>query len=120
MSFPTARRTVAACATASTQRRYVSCLATRWRPRATGITWTRWRIFDDHGTCCSRRRLLLGDAGPHPTVPRRSLDARGVYGWRTVECDLSQPWQPCRSDRDHLRSYEDELPDAARVLLPDP
>ena len=39
---------------------------------------------------------------------------------RGAERHLSQSRKPCRGDRDHLRSREDQLPQAAGVLLPDP
>ena len=51
---------------------------------------------------------------------RRGLDARRLHRRRRAERDLPQSRHPRRGDRDHLRSREDQLPAAARVLLPDP
>ena len=45
-SSTTARATAAACATASTRRRCASSIATRWRPKATATTSTRWRTSE--------------------------------------------------------------------------
>ena len=44
----------------------------------------------------------------------------GYSGGDVPERHLPQSRHPRRGDRDHLRSGEDQLPDAARVLLPDP
>ena len=44
----------------------------------------------------------------------------GYTGGEVAQCDLSQPRQSRRGDRDHLRSGEDQLSQAARVLLSDP
>ena len=120
MSSRTARPIVAVCATASTPPRCASFTVTTWWPKATGTTSTKWRIRNDERTRRSRRRLLLGHAGPDPQAARRAGDPRRLYRRRSAQCHLPQPWQPCRSDRDPLRSRQDELPQPAGVLLPDP
>ena len=61
------------------------------------------------GTRSARRRLLLGNAGSHSPPGRRDFDARWLYRRRRAERDVSQPRHTCRSDRDHLRSREDQL-----------
>src|SRR5215470_3032893 len=114
------RAIAAACATASIRLHCASCRATRWWSRVTVNISTRWRTSDDDRTCCSRRGLLLGHAGPHPQAARCDLDPCRVYGWRRVECDISQSRHPCRGDRDHLRSLADHLSPITRVLFPDP
>ena len=46
------------------------------------------------------RRVLLGDARPHPQAPGRDLDPGGLHGRRRRQRHLSQPWNACRGDRD--------------------
>ena len=44
----------------------------------------------------------------------------GYSGGEVPQRHLPQPRQPCRGDRDHLRSRAHQLPRPAGVLLPDP
>src|SRR5262249_14154273 len=120
MSLMTALPIVAPCAIALTPPRFGSFIATTWRPRAMGLTLIRWRIHDERRTRHIRRRLLLGHARPYPTARRRNLDEGGLYGWGRAECYLPQPRNSRRSYRDCFRSCKDQLPQAARVLFPDP
>src|SRR4051794_3092429 len=80
--FPDGPSDRAAFATASIRLRCASCRATRWWSRATVTISTRWRTSNDDRTCCARRRLLLGHAGPHPQTARCDLDPGRVYRWR--------------------------------------
>src|ERR1700753_4195153 len=68
----------------------------------------------------SGRRLFLGNAGSDPPQARRDLDPGRLFRRRRQECDLSQPWQPCRGDRDRVRSPRHQLPRSAGILFPDP
>ena len=43
--------------------------ATGWKPRATAPISIRWRIFNERGTGCSGRGLLLGHAGSNRKQP---------------------------------------------------
>src|ERR1700730_17838493 len=72
-SFPMARGIAAACAIVSTQPRCGSSTATTWRPWATGLTWTKWRISDD-GACRSCRR---GDV-PNATYRNHGTHAEAI------------------------------------------
>jgi peptide-methionine (R)-S-oxide reductase len=78
--FPTALRTGAACATASTRRRCASFIATTWPHKATALTSTKWRTSSEPRNRNPGRRLLLGHAGPDPQVRRRDVHARGLLG----------------------------------------
>src|SRR5258706_1342335 len=118
-SLTTARRTAGACATVSTRPRCGSSIATTWRPRVTATIWIRWRTYDVSGTCGSCGWLLLGNAGSDTPSGGRHLDAGRLFGRRCAQRDLSQSWLPCGSDRDHLRSLENQLPEAFGVLFPD-
>src|SRR5882672_5620840 len=118
--FPTARETAAGCATASIRPRCGLSIATTWRPRATATIWIRWRTYDGRGNCGTCGWLFLGNAGSDTPQGRRHLDAGRLFGRRRAQRDLSQSWLPCRGDRDHLRSLEDQLPDAVGILFPDP
>src|SRR5258706_12902537 len=119
-SFRMGQETAGACATASIRPRCGLSIATTWRPKATAPIWIRWRTYDGRGNCGSCRWLLLGNAGSDTPPEGRHFDSRRLYGRRCAQRDVSQSWLPCRSDRDHLRSLEDQLPDAAGILLSDP
>jgi peptide-methionine (S)-S-oxide reductase len=47
---------------------------------------TRWRIFDEPGTGCSCRRLLLGHAGSHSQAAGRDLHTGRLYGRHGAQC----------------------------------
>ncbi len=47
-------------------------------------------------------------------------DAGRLYRRPCRQRDLPQPCRPCRSDRDRLRSGQDQLPADPGILLPDP
>ena len=53
-------------------------------------------------------------------MPGRHLDAGRLHRRRGSQRHLPQPRQSRRGDRDRLRSGENQLPQAAGVLLPDP
>src|SRR5260370_787506 len=74
-SFLMVRRIEAACAIVSTRPRCGSFTATTWKPRATGLIWTKWRISDDRGTCGSCGGRLLGHGARAPGLP-------GALSWR--------------------------------------
>ena len=94
--------TAADCATASTQPRCGSFIATICRPRGMRPTRIRRRMANDQGTRCSCRRLLLGRAGPHSPPRRRSVDPGRVHRRHHPQRNLSQSWRTRRSGRDHL------------------
>src|SRR5262249_45622191 len=102
-----------AYAIASTLPRFGSSRATTWKPRATALTSTKWRIYDDRRTRNPCGWLLLGHARPYSPPGRRDIDASGLYGWGRAERYLSQSRNARRSHRDHLRSHQDQLPEAA-------
>ena len=112
MSSTTARPKRGACATASTRPPCASSPTRTSRPRGTASTGSsstapprgrRWpdERHDRQGD--PGRRVLLGDAGPHPEAPRRALDPGGLHRRRRGERDLPEPRDPRRGDRDHLR-----------------
>ena len=71
-----------------------------WKRRATAHTSTKWRIFNDAGTCGSGWRLLLGYAGSDTPASWGDLNSRWLHGWRRGQRDLPQSRHPCRGDRD--------------------
>ena len=91
-----------------------------WRLKATAPILTRWRISDD-----AERAVLAGGCfwGMQDLIRRYDgvISTRvGYTGGDVPERHLSQSRNSRRSYRDHLRSRQDQLSPAARVLLPDP
>src|SRR5271167_2460846 len=102
MFLPMARRTVAGYAIASTRPRCDSSIATIWRLKVMGPILIKWRTSDDRRTRGSCRRLFLGNAGFISALRRGDLNACGLQRRECAQRDLSQSWDPCRSNRDYL------------------
>src|SRR5262245_51449450 len=125
MFFPTVRARPADCATALIQPPCVSSRSPDWKSGDTARTLSfspRKEPKDERQdrTCLAGGRLLLGHAGPLAPLSWRYFDPGRLFGRRCEERYLSQPWQPCRGYRSHLRSSHDGFPHDPRILLPDP
>lgn len=72
---------------------------------------------DDDRTRSFGRGLLLGHAGSHPQAAGCDLHPRRLHRRACEERHVSQSRRARRSDRDHLRSRQDQLPHHAGVLF---